>query len=52
MSHRSAAPRPARTARPPARGKGRARMVKLGTNLPEHLIGTDQGALAEFLGAL
>ncbi len=27
-------------------------MVKLGTNLPEHLIGTDQGALAEFLGAL
>ena len=27
-------------------------MVKLGTNLPEHLIGTDQGALAEFLAAL
>jgi probable F420-dependent oxidoreductase len=27
-------------------------MVKLGTNLPEHLIGTDQEALAEFLGAL
>jgi probable F420-dependent oxidoreductase len=27
-------------------------MVKLGTNLPEHLIGKDQGALAEFLGAL
>jgi probable F420-dependent oxidoreductase len=27
-------------------------VVKLGTNLPEHLIGTDQGALAEFLGAL
>jgi probable F420-dependent oxidoreductase len=27
-------------------------MVKLGTNLPEHLIGTDQGALAEFLRAL
>jgi len=27
-------------------------MVKLGTNLPEHLIGTDQGALAEFLGAI
>jgi probable F420-dependent oxidoreductase len=24
-------------------------MVKLGTNLPEHLIGTDHGALAEFL---
>ena len=24
-------------------------MVKLGTNLPEHLIGTDQGALAAFL---
>ena len=24
-------------------------MVKLGTNLPEHLIGTDQGALSEFL---
>ena len=24
-------------------------MVKLGTNLPEHLIGRDQGALAEFL---
>lgn len=27
-------------------------MVKLGTNLPEHLIGRDQGALAEFLSAL
>jgi len=27
-------------------------MWKLGTNLPEHLIGRDQGALAEFLGAL
>src|SRR5436190_9963460 len=27
-------------------------MVKLGTNLPEHLIGTDHGALAEFLAAL
>jgi probable F420-dependent oxidoreductase len=27
-------------------------MVKLGTNLPEHLIGNDQGALAEFLRAL
>ncbi len=27
-------------------------MVKLGTNLPEHLIGTDPGALAEFLSAL
>jgi probable F420-dependent oxidoreductase len=27
-------------------------MVKLGTNLPEHLIGTDHGALAEFLSAL
>jgi probable F420-dependent oxidoreductase len=27
-------------------------MVKLGTNLPEHLIGVDQGALAEFLAAL
>jgi probable F420-dependent oxidoreductase len=26
--------------------------VKLGTNLPEHLIGTDPGALAEFLAAL
>ncbi len=24
-------------------------MVKLGTNLPEYLIGNDQGALAEFL---
>jgi probable F420-dependent oxidoreductase len=27
-------------------------VVKLGTNLPEHLIGTDQGALAEFLTGL
>ena len=27
-------------------------MIKLGTNLPEHLIGTDQGALAEFLRAI
>lgn len=27
-------------------------MVKLGTNLPEHLIGTDPGALSEFLSAL
>lgn len=27
-------------------------MVKLGTNLPEHLIGKDQGALAEFLSGL
>src|SRR5215472_9021023 len=27
-------------------------MVKLGTNLPEHLIGTDHRALAEFLTAL
>ena len=27
-------------------------MVKLGTNLPEHLIGTDPGALAEFLRAI
>jgi probable F420-dependent oxidoreductase len=27
-------------------------MVMLGTNLPEHLIGTDTGALAEFLAAL
>jgi probable F420-dependent oxidoreductase len=27
-------------------------MVKLGTNLPEHLIGTDHGALTEFLSAL
>jgi hypothetical protein len=27
-------------------------MVKLGTNLPEHLIGSDPGALAGFLGAL
>jgi len=27
-------------------------MWKLGTNLPEHLIGKDPGALAEFLGAL
>jgi probable F420-dependent oxidoreductase len=27
-------------------------MVKLGTNLPEHLIGVDQGALAEFLTEL
>jgi probable F420-dependent oxidoreductase len=27
-------------------------MVKLGTNLPEHLIGTDQGALVEFLAGL
>jgi len=27
-------------------------MVKLGTNLPEHLIGTDHGALTEFLVAL
>lgn len=27
-------------------------MIKLGTNLPEHLIGKDQGALAEFLQAL
>jgi probable F420-dependent oxidoreductase len=27
-------------------------MVKLGTNLPEHLIGTDRGALAEFLSGL
>ena len=26
--------------------------VKLGTNLPEHLIGQDQGALAEFLAAI
>jgi probable F420-dependent oxidoreductase len=27
-------------------------MVKIGTNLPEHLIGTDNGALAEYLAAL
>lgn len=27
-------------------------MVKLGTNLPEHLIGTDQGALVEFLAGV
>ena len=27
-------------------------MIKLGTNLPEHLIGTDPVALAEFLTAL
>jgi probable F420-dependent oxidoreductase len=27
-------------------------MVMVGTNLPEHLIGTDHGALAEFLAAL
>ena len=27
-------------------------MVKLGTNLPEHLIGTDHGALAEFLSGI
>ena len=27
-------------------------MVKLGTNLPEHLIGNDQGALAEFLAGV
>ena len=27
-------------------------MVQLGTNLPEHLIGTDAGALAEFLTAI
>ena len=27
-------------------------MVKLGTNLPEHLIGTDPGALTEFLQAI
>ncbi len=27
-------------------------MIKLGTNLPEHLIGKDQGALAEFLSAI
>lgn len=27
-------------------------MVQLGTNLPEHLIGTDHGALAEFLAGL
>ncbi len=27
-------------------------MVQLGTNLPEHLIGTDQGALSEFLQAI
>jgi probable F420-dependent oxidoreductase len=27
-------------------------VVKLGTNLPEHLIGTDQGALGEFLAGL
>lgn len=27
-------------------------MVKLGTNLPEHLIGKDQGALAEFLSGI
>jgi probable F420-dependent oxidoreductase len=27
-------------------------MVKLGTNLPEHLIGTDRGALTEFLAGL
>ena len=27
-------------------------MIKLGTNLPEHLIGADQAALAEFLTAL
>ena len=27
-------------------------MVKLGTNLPEHLIGNDQGALTEFLSGL
>jgi probable F420-dependent oxidoreductase len=27
-------------------------MVKLGTNLPEHLIGRDQGALMEFLSAI
>jgi probable F420-dependent oxidoreductase len=27
-------------------------MIKLGTNLPEHLIGVDQGALTEFLQAL
>ena len=27
-------------------------MIRLGTNLPEHLIGTDQGALAEFLRPL
>jgi probable F420-dependent oxidoreductase len=30
-------------------GLGGSTMVKLGTNLPEHLIGTDHGALAEFL---
>ena len=27
-------------------------MVKVGTNLPEHLIGNDQGALAEFLSGI
>ncbi|MGE4651686.1 MAG: hypothetical protein AAEJ53_12430, partial [Myxococcota bacterium] len=27
-------------------------MVMLGTNLPEHLIGKDQGALAEFLSGI
>jgi probable F420-dependent oxidoreductase len=27
-------------------------MVQLGTNLPEHLIGTDPGALSEFLSAI
>ncbi len=27
-------------------------MIKLGTNLPEHVIGNDQGALTEFLSGL
>src|SRR5262245_61721763 len=35
-----------------SRASERSAMWKLGTNLPEHLIGKDQGALAEFLAAL